>query len=64
MPEVLADAERAAQAMAALLALLRGCAPDAVVPAGGLLALLEPLAAGLDGVCGDLRTAGRLGALN
>ena len=57
LPDVLPDAERTRLALAAVLELLHGCDPDYQLSAGGLLLLLEPIAGGLDALCGDLRTA-------
>jgi len=64
-PEVLAEllhgctaeCTHTTQALASLVQLLQGCAPDHRLSAGGLLALLEPLAGSLDSLCNDLRTA-------
>lgn len=52
-----AECTHTTQALASLVQLLQGCAPDHRLSAGGLLALLEPLAGSLDSLCNDLRTA-------
>jgi hypothetical protein len=53
------DCARTNQAMACLIELLGSCDPDHRLSARGLLALLEPVAAGLDVLCGDLATAAK-----
>ena len=53
--DVLPEAENANRALLAVLELLHGCAPSHQLSAGGLLLLLEPIAGGLDTLCGDLR---------
>jgi hypothetical protein len=55
--DVHADAQRLCLAVSGLLALLQGCTPDHPLSAGGLLALLEPVAGGLDVLRMDLGTA-------
>lgn len=55
--DVRLDAERVNAALAGVMELLQGCRPDHQLTAGKLDALLEPVWAGLDTLCGDLRTA-------
>lgn len=55
--DVHADAQRLCLAVGGLLALLQGCDPEHPLNAGGLLALLEPVAGGLDVLRADLSTA-------
>lgn len=55
--EVHADAARACLALATVLELLHGCDPAHQITCGGLLALLEPVAGGLESLTGDLNTA-------
>lgn len=50
------DAERVNAALASVMELLQGCKPDHQLTAGNLSALLEPVWAGMDTLCGDLRT--------
>ena len=50
------DAERLNAALASVMELLQGCKPDHQLTAANLAALLEPLWAGLDTLCGDLRS--------
>lgn len=50
------DAERVNSALASVMELLQGCNPDHQLTAGNLFALLEPVCAGLDQLCGDLRS--------
>lgn len=57
LPDVLQDAERTRLALASVMELLHGCDPAYQLSAGGLLFLLEPIAGGLDTLCGDLRMA-------
>lgn len=52
-----AECAHTTQALASLVQLLQGCKPGHTLSAGGLLALLEPLAGSLDSLCNDLRTA-------
>lgn len=56
------DAERVNAALAAVMELLQGCDPAHKLTAGNLEALLEPVLAGLDTLCGDLRTVDKQGA--
>lgn len=56
------DAERVNAALAAVMELLQGCKPDHQLTAGNLDSLLEPIWAGLDTLCGDLRTVDKQGA--
>lgn len=56
------DAERVNAALASVMELLQGCTPDHQLTAGNLFALLEPVCAGLDTLCGDLRTVDKQGA--
>lgn len=51
------DALRHALALQALTGLLRGCDAGHLVPATGLLCLLEPITSGLEMLHGDLLTA-------
>lgn len=57
LPQLQADAERACRALVCLIELLHGCPPDHVITTAGLLALLEPVAGGLESLAGDLSTA-------
>lgn len=52
-----AECAHTTQALASLVQLLQGCKPGHTLSAGGLLALLEPLAGSLDSLCNDLHTA-------
>lgn len=61
--DVHADAERTSAALASVIELLQGCDPHHQITTGRLLALLEPVAGGLESVCGDLGTAGSIGVL-
>lgn len=61
--ELQADAERASQALASLVELLQGCPPDHQISTGRLLALLEPVAGGLDVLSCDLTAIQHQGAL-
>lgn len=60
LPAVQADAQYASQALSSVLQLLQGCPQAHQVTAGGLAALLEPIAAGLEVLCTDLDTACRV----
>jgi len=59
-----ADCAHTTQALASLVQLLQGCQPGHTLSAGGLLALLEPLAGSLDSLCDDLRTANAVALTN
>lgn len=50
------DADMTCKALSSIATLLHGCAEDVPLSAGGLYALLEPIASSLDTLCGDLRT--------
>lgn len=63
LQEVCTDALKANQALASVLALLKGCPADHQLRAGVLAALLEPIAGCLDTLCCDLGTVSRTGAL-
>lgn len=54
------DAERVNAAFASVIELLQGCNPGHTLSARNLESLLEPVWAGLDTLCGDLRTADRV----
>jgi hypothetical protein len=58
------DAERVNSALASLVELLQGCNPANTLNAGNLASLLEPVWAGMDTLCGDLRTADRVSSTN
>ncbi len=62
--DVRLDAERVNAALASLMELLQGCGPGHTLSAGNLQSLLEPVWAGLDTLCGDLRTADRVSSIN
>lgn len=57
--DVRLDAERVNAALTSVLELLQGCNPGHTLSASNLESLLEPVGAGLDMLCGDLRTADR-----
>jgi len=57
LADVLADAEQHRAALAAVVQLLQGCDPAHQVCAGSLAALLAPVSAGVEQLCGDLATA-------
>lgn len=61
LQELRDDCIRTNHALACLLALLGSCDPDQPLSAQGLHALLEPVAAGLDVLCGDLASAAGTG---
>lgn len=58
--DVRRDAERVNAALASVMELLQGCKPDHALTAGNLEALLEPVWAGMDTLCGDLRTVDKV----
>lgn len=62
--DVRLDAERVNAALAAVMELLQHCKPDTHLTAGNLEALLEPVWAGLDTLCGDLRTVDSRSSIN
>jgi hypothetical protein len=62
--DVRLDAVRVNAALASIMELLRHCPPDTQLSAGNLEALLEPVWAGLDTLCGDLRTVDRVSSIN
>jgi hypothetical protein len=55
------DAQSLAHAMTTMFELLRGCDVDHQVSTGGLLALLEPVAGGMETLVGDLGSARSFG---
>lgn len=57
------DAERVNAAVAGVMALLHGCDPNHPLTAANMTALLEPIWAGLDTLCGDLRTVDGVSSL-
>ena len=62
--DVRLDAERVSAALAAVMELLQGCDPAHKLSAGNLESLLEPVWAGLDTLCGDLRTVDHRNPVN
>lgn len=58
--DVRLDAERVNAALASVIELLQGCNPGHTLSARNLESLLEPVWAGLDTLCGDLRTVDRV----
>lgn len=57
LAEVLDDAQRTSAALSAVMELLHGCNPTHQVCAASLAALLDPIWAGMETLCGDLATA-------
>jgi len=62
--DVRIDADRVNAALASVMELLQGCNPGYTLSASNLESLLEPVWAGLDTLCGDLRTVDKPNLFN